>query len=350
MFAQAPNLMVSLSDADDDSSISLLFGRSTHANDIDGLMQSLRTTAAKYNMTFVPKRYGKEIDPKDFHSMATVSESAKEYEMRNCEGMYGTSRSSYFDLDNARMIIRHRGRIDTNRRHARGRQIDTIFIENANGKRFRFPSDDLTAARVLTEHVSAGGGFSDLRAKRILEASSPMLESFKSRVTRMGDGALKTEIARLREQKTSDPFYATRLSTLALAEWGERRNGARGLAENNPVVQEFMLWTEGFAPDRVLLDDDDALDPTATDDAASAPIDAGDDTTDDTSLDEMNDSVITREDILLPNRNQGTSLAREVGKSVVHDDPVDPEQEHEPGPSYIARMRALAGMQSAQPY
>jgi hypothetical protein len=397
MFAASPNLMVSLMDADDDSSIKLLFGKSTHANDIDGLMQALRTTATKYNMTFDPKQYGKEIDTKDYHNLISVSES-KDDDMHICEGMYGTSRSSYLQLDHAKLVVQHRGRIDPRRLDQRGTQIAAIFVENAAGERFRFPTNNLPAARALTEHLNAGGKFSDSVARAAM---------VKKQVT------------------------------------------ASTLAENHPVIRDFMNWTERFAPDRALLewndpynsyegdvetatnsaiDDFDPQDFLCSDDAqdilngepgsednfvcksdlmaaldsylrkhielhdgtfqdgfnedlhdmaksvyeevAKAVEHAGytieDDVDEDvmsnggppssgweddiSMIDEMGDGVITREDVLLPDPNQGVSLGREVNKSVVHDDPVDPDAEHAPGSSYIERMRALAGMQSYRPF
>jgi hypothetical protein len=387
MFASKPNLMVSLSDADDDSSISLMFGKSTHANDIDGLMQALRTTATKYNMTFEPKQYGKEIDTKDYQNMMSVSESKKEIEMHVCEGMYGTSRSSYLQLDNAKMIVHHNARISPKRAGGRAQHIDSIFIENAAGVRTQYPRTELQSARAMTEHINAGGNFDDKTGQMILE------------------------MGRIVAPHVGPPF----------------------LAENNPVVREFMAWTEQFAPDRALLewnDPDDksedhheeatemainnftpqefldsdvwedtlggrSADPNDGEselskqeimDALNAYIshyvasysdhyvDSGFDDTQDiaqhlydqtaqaiqqagyTIQDDMAPSnpnmghnqleaapeseEFTREDILLPHPNQGDGLAQGVSKAMVHDDPRNPDEQHPPGAGYMARLKS----------
>jgi hypothetical protein len=68
---------------------------------------------------------------------------------------------------------------------------------------------------------------------------------------------------------------------------------------------------------------------------------------DDGLLDERGDGILTREDVLLPDPNQGVSLGREVNKAVVHDDPLHPDDVHEPHQQYIERLRALSGMRTS---
>jgi hypothetical protein len=165
----SPHLMVSLNDKDDDSSISLLYGKSVHINSIYGLMQTLRITATKYNMIFVPSQYFKEINPKDPEVSAMAESNTRGYRMQVIEGMYGTSKSSYLRFDNAKMIVRHKNRVDDSRIGARGRFVEAIFIQNDLGERLLFPSPDLAAARAMTQHVSSGGHFQDDLGGQILQ-------------------------------------------------------------------------------------------------------------------------------------------------------------------------------------
>jgi hypothetical protein len=58
----------------------------------------------------------------------------------------------------------------------------------------------------------------------------------------------------------------------------------------------------------------------------------------------MEDGDLTREDVLLPHKNQGESLAREVTPRTVRDP--DSGKEMQPGSAYINRLRALSGMTS----
>jgi hypothetical protein len=154
--AHPKNLMVSLVDADDNSRITLSIGKAVAINDVLGLDQKLRTLATKYNMIFRAQRYGKVINPKNFADLAKITEQ-EDIEMQVCEGMYGTSRSSYLRLEHARMIVRHNAKIDTN---ARQRCIESIFVESSKGRQ-QMPTADLWTGRAMVQHLNQGGRFDD---------------------------------------------------------------------------------------------------------------------------------------------------------------------------------------------
>jgi predicted Zn-ribbon and HTH transcriptional regulator len=166
-FAKPENLLVSLVEDGDNSSIRLYLGKSTDISDVLSLDQTLRRTATKYNMIFNVKRYGRDLQPADFATKASVTEDKKEETMNILEGMYGTTRSSYLKLENARMIVRHSKKIDEMVMGSRGRHIDAIFVENAVGERFLFPTRQLSPARAMTQHVNQGGGFADMVGQQI---------------------------------------------------------------------------------------------------------------------------------------------------------------------------------------
>ena len=171
-FAKPANLLVSLVDEGDNSSIRLYLGASTDIADVLSLDQTLRRTATKYNMIFNVKHHSRDLEPTDFASKASVTEDKKEEPMNILEGMYGTTRSSYLKLENARMIVRHSKKIDENIMGARGRHIDAIFVENAVGERFMFPTRQLSPARAMTQHVNQGGGFADTVGQQIMRMAT----------------------------------------------------------------------------------------------------------------------------------------------------------------------------------
>ena len=72
-------------------------------------------------------------------------------------GWTGSSRKSVNELGDARIIVRHKRTVDEEKRGARTRQIESIFIENAEGERFKFPSTNITAAKAMARHVKEGG-------------------------------------------------------------------------------------------------------------------------------------------------------------------------------------------------
>lgn len=72
-------------------------------------------------------------------------------------GWHGTARKSVNELGDARIVVRHKRTIDEEKRGARTRQIESIFIENADGERFKFPNRNITAAKAMLKHVNEGG-------------------------------------------------------------------------------------------------------------------------------------------------------------------------------------------------
>ena len=160
-FATPENLLVSIVDSGDNKSIRLYIGSSTDVADVLGLDQTLRSTATKYNMLFNLKRQAHDLTVQDFATRASVTESQGDNTMDLLEGMYGTTKSSYLKLENAKMIVRHSKKIDENIMGSRGRHIDAIFVENAQGERFLFPTRQMSPARAMTQHVNQGGSWAD---------------------------------------------------------------------------------------------------------------------------------------------------------------------------------------------
>lgn len=72
-------------------------------------------------------------------------------------GWHGSARKSINELGDAKLIVKHRRNVDEEKRGARTRQIESIFIENSEGERFKFPSKNVTAAKAMVRHVKEGG-------------------------------------------------------------------------------------------------------------------------------------------------------------------------------------------------
>jgi hypothetical protein len=72
------------------------------------------------------------------------------------EGFYGRKRTSYSDgPKQTKLMIRHSR--DLGEGEARYRAIESLFVETANGERFRVPSRSLTHGRMLERHIAEGG-------------------------------------------------------------------------------------------------------------------------------------------------------------------------------------------------
>ena len=101
------------------------------------------------------------------------------------EGLAGTSKSSFENLDKTRLIIRHKGKVDETVPGARSRQIQSLYIENEEGERFKYPMTHLAGARAMQRHVSNGGRPHDEFGEHIVATSEDIakLNSFSRYVT-----------------------------------------------------------------------------------------------------------------------------------------------------------------------
>ena len=101
------------------------------------------------------------------------------------EGLTGTSKSSYENLDKTRLIIRHSGPVDENVPGARSRHISSLYIENEDGERFKYPITHLAGARAMTRHVANGGRPHDEFGEHIIKTSENIaqLNSFSRYVS-----------------------------------------------------------------------------------------------------------------------------------------------------------------------
>jgi hypothetical protein len=75
--------------------------------------------------------------------------------------MHGTSRSSYQECGPVRIIVRHTDNVDEEKRGARTRNVESIFVETHLGERRLLPFKNLHGARAMAQHMSQGGDVYD---------------------------------------------------------------------------------------------------------------------------------------------------------------------------------------------
>jgi hypothetical protein len=84
------------------------------------------------------------------------------------ESYTGTRHVSYTgQATEARLMIRHNRKLEET--DARYRHIESLFIETADGERFRLPFTKLSGGRAMLEHVRAGGRPYDARGQHIVQ-------------------------------------------------------------------------------------------------------------------------------------------------------------------------------------
>lgn len=120
-------------------------------------------------------RMYKNVETRKLMSMLTKKESINE------SNMYGTARVSYQNIGDARLVVKHSVPIDTTRAGQRSQKIDSIYVESAEGERFKYPFKHLSGARAMARHVAHGGNSYDSFGKHITGLSEELskLRKFK---------------------------------------------------------------------------------------------------------------------------------------------------------------------------
>ena len=189
-FVEMPNLMVFIDEETHDLNVDL--GERTDLDNpqVKKLVDMLKDTARSNLLDFNTKSFGKHIEPKNY---AFKIEQNKEQAMSDVfnEGispLEGSSRTSRQTLENARIIVKHRNPVNEESRGSRSRNISAIFIENADGERFKYPFKHLNGARAMARHVANGGVPSDMVGEAIVEHSSNLskLKEFMNVVNKQG--------------------------------------------------------------------------------------------------------------------------------------------------------------------
>ena len=112
------------------------------------------------------------LDKTDFQYLA---QNGKDNNM-NESALTGSSKTSHRKLEDTDLIIRHTEAIDPSKTGSRSRKIKNLFIQNAEGERFKFPFVYLPGARAMQRHVANGGYPHDEAGKHIIKACEEILK------------------------------------------------------------------------------------------------------------------------------------------------------------------------------
>lgn len=189
-WVENPNYMLYISDQSNEIKMHLGEDASIKDPAIKKIMNTIRTVAKEYMLDFDLRTFGKKIKPKNYAFTVNKNEEQKMNDVFN-EGMSplaGSTRTSRQTLENARLIIKHRAPVNEEQRGSRSRNISAIFIENADGERFKYPYKHLNGARAMARHVSTGGVPSDMVGEAIIGQSSDLakLKEFMNVVNKQG--------------------------------------------------------------------------------------------------------------------------------------------------------------------
>jgi hypothetical protein len=193
--------------------------------------QQLKNFATRNFMTYK----GQDISKLKYSMQGQAALSEGLYESWN-----GTKHVSWNgDPESVRLMIRHKRPMSVN--EARYRQIESLFVETAEGERYKLPFRNLAGGRAMVEHVRQGGRPYDLRGAHI----ASMVEELNvlSRFRRASHG-------RVFEDHTAD------LVSQATAYHSGVSRALKGLGSARGYNAYFESWNPGEITEQDVIIED----------------------------------------------------------------------------------------------
>jgi hypothetical protein len=151
-------------------------------------LKELKDFAVTHQLGFDVRDITKSsLTKQDFKNIADTNQTVNTADMSEelnrivklsglAESLTGTARSSFESLDKTRLIIRHSKAVDENIPGDRTRNINSLYIENSDGERFKYPVIHLAGARAMARHVANGGVPHDDFGKHIVGVSEQIAQ------------------------------------------------------------------------------------------------------------------------------------------------------------------------------
>lgn len=150
-------ILVSVHDENADSHVDIKTPNLDNEKDfefIHRVRNSLDTNLKREGLSVNWYKFDHTIKPKD-EAYNNITES------KDISKPFGSTKSSYQKVGDARLIIRHTDAVNEEKMGSRWRHIKAIFVENKIGERFKYPHMHIAGARAMARHVSANGAFYD---------------------------------------------------------------------------------------------------------------------------------------------------------------------------------------------
>jgi hypothetical protein len=146
-------------------------------------LKEIREFSKRHLLNFDTRDIAKSnLEKRDYE---TLSQNNGETKMSESK-LFGTSKTSYQNLGDAKIIVKHTAPVNFENPAGRTQRIESIYIENAQGERFKYPYKHLNGARALAQHVSHGGTPYDSIGGHVIGLSEELskLRMFKHYVER----------------------------------------------------------------------------------------------------------------------------------------------------------------------
>ena len=166
----------------DETSLKIYFSKNI-SSDLDeeqkkdwySFLRELREFARRNLLSFEPRDITRStLKHRDIAQQSKADSTYDADEVVSESRMYGTLNRSYESFGPVRIKLQHTKPIMDEAHGARSRNIAAVFVENDQGERFKLPFENLTGARAMARHVSAGGVPTDELGRHITEMVSEM--------------------------------------------------------------------------------------------------------------------------------------------------------------------------------
>lgn len=174
-YVDEPNMMIVLDDKE--KTIKFHMGEEVSIKHpmISKMHKNLKLMAVNHMLDFDIRSFGKRIEPKGYgYKIEQNKERDVDEVFESISKLEGSTRTSRQQLENAKIIVRHKKPVNEEHRGARSRNISAIFIENGDGERFKYPYKHLSGARAMARHISSGGNPMDMGGSAIVEMSTSL--------------------------------------------------------------------------------------------------------------------------------------------------------------------------------
>lgn len=158
-YAYEEDLMVTVREDDGKIETVIQAGGDFSIPDNKKLLNTIKKATHKNLGEFTVRKFDKKLEPKDFSHQSVTEGFSKPF---------GTIKTSYVESPNARLVIKHSKGVNEEIRGSRSRHIHSLFIENSQGERFRFPHRYMGGAKAMAMHVNEGGTPYDAKGEEIL--------------------------------------------------------------------------------------------------------------------------------------------------------------------------------------
>ena len=158
-YAYEEDLMITVREEDGKYETVIQAGGEFSIPDNQKLLNTIKKATHKNLGEFTVRKFDKKLEPKDFSHQSVTEGFSKPF---------GSVKTSYIQSPNARLVIKHTKGVNEEVRGSRSRHIHSLFIENSQGERFKFPHRYMAGAKAMAMHVNEGGTPYDAKGESIL--------------------------------------------------------------------------------------------------------------------------------------------------------------------------------------